>query len=61
MLGGVDRALVGVLRVALAGVLVEQQCLVLLDLPHPVIDAALGEQPVHLHGADLAHTVGAGG
>ena len=39
--GRVHGSGVGVLGVALAGELIEQQALALLDLPQPLVDAAL--------------------
>jgi ATP-binding cassette subfamily B protein len=47
-------------HVAAARVLVERLPLGREQLEYPLVDAVLGEQPVHVHPADLAHPVGAG-
>jgi hypothetical protein len=46
MIGGVDRATIGVLRVAATGVGVEQSTLAFLDLADVLVDGVLREEPV---------------
>ena len=57
---GVDGSGVQGLGFALAGVLVEEEALVFLDLADSFVDAVLREQAMDLDGADLAHAVGSG-
>lgn len=57
---GVDRAMVGVLRVTATCVGVEQPNLAFLNLADPLVDGVLRQQTMDLNSASLTHAVGAG-
>ena len=60
MLGSIHGPRISILGIALAGELVEQQALTFLNLPQPLVDAALGQQAVYLDLTDLPHPVSTG-
>jgi hypothetical protein len=57
MLAGVDSSTVRFLGIAFTRELGEEQALAFLNLAQALVDAALGEQTVHLQFADLSHPV----